>query len=93
MRGRVAQRRRLCCRGENHSKRKATYRHILIPTDGSELSKRAVQHGVDLAKSLGAQVTAMTVSMPFHIFAIEPAAVTDTPESYARKRPRSISAR
>jgi len=61
------------------------YRHILIPTDGSELSNRAVQHGVDLAKSLGAQVTAMTVSTPFHIFAIEPAAVTDTPESYARR--------
>jgi len=61
------------------------YRHILIPTDGSELSKRAVQHGVNLAKSLGAQVTAMTVSTPFQIFAIEPAAVTDTPESYARR--------
>ena len=61
------------------------YRHILIPTDGSELSNRAVQHGLNLAKSLGAQVTAMTVSTPFHIFAIEPAAVTDTPESYARR--------
>ena len=70
------------------------YRHILIPTDGSELSKRAVQHGVDLAKSLGAQVTAMTVSTPFRIFAIEPLPTRRrvTPDAW-RKRPRSISAR
>jgi nucleotide-binding universal stress UspA family protein len=61
------------------------YRHILIPTDGSELSKKAVQHGVGLAKALGAPVTAVTVSTPFHIFAIEPAAVTDTQESYAMR--------
>jgi nucleotide-binding universal stress UspA family protein len=46
------------------------YRHILIPTDGSELSKKAVQHGVGLAKAVGVQVTAVTVSTPFHIFAI-----------------------
>jgi len=61
------------------------YRHILIPTDGSELSKNAVQHGVGLAKVLGAQVTAVTVSTPFHIFAIEPSAVTDTREGYAKR--------
>jgi nucleotide-binding universal stress UspA family protein len=36
------------------------YRHILIPTDGSELSKQAVQHGIDLAKPLAAQITAVT---------------------------------
>ena len=27
------------------------YRHILIPTDGSELARRAVQHGLALAKA------------------------------------------
>ena len=26
------------------------YRHILIPTDGSELAERAVTHGLSLAK-------------------------------------------
>jgi nucleotide-binding universal stress UspA family protein len=61
------------------------YRHILIPTDGSELSKKAIEHGVALAKQLGAQVTAVTVSTPFHIFAVEPAAVTDSAESYAKR--------
>jgi hypothetical protein len=32
------------------------YRHILIPTDGSELAQKAVTHGLSLAKSVGAKV-------------------------------------
>jgi nucleotide-binding universal stress UspA family protein len=31
------------------------YRHILIPTDGSELAEHGVTHGLALAKSLGAR--------------------------------------
>ena len=41
------------------------YRHILIPTDGSELARRAVQHGLALAKVVGAKVTALTVEGVF----------------------------
>jgi nucleotide-binding universal stress UspA family protein len=33
------------------------FKHILIPTDGSELSQRAIRAGVELAASLGARVT------------------------------------
>jgi len=33
------------------------YRHILIATDGSEISQRAIRHGVALAKALGARVS------------------------------------
>jgi nucleotide-binding universal stress UspA family protein len=33
------------------------FKHILLPTDGSDLSKKAVQAGVRLAQSLGARVT------------------------------------
>ena len=58
------------------------YRHILIPTDGSPLSEIAVSAGVALARSLGAQVTAVTVSSPFHTLAIEPMMITDTPGQY-----------
>jgi nucleotide-binding universal stress UspA family protein len=36
------------------------FKHILIPTDGSDASKRALEKGADLAKALGAQVTLMT---------------------------------
>ena len=60
------------------------YRHILIPTDGSELSQQAVASGVAMAKAIGAKVTVVTVSMPFHIFAVEPGLVTDTREEYER---------
>ena len=37
------------------------YRHILIPTDGSELAELAVTHGLSLAKFVGAKVTIIIV--------------------------------
>ena len=40
------------------------YRHILIPTDGSELAWRGVAHGLALAKSVGAKVSAIYVVEP-----------------------------
>ena len=33
------------------------YKHILIPTDGSPLSRKAIREGIALAKKLGARVT------------------------------------
>jgi len=42
------------------------YKHILLPTDGSELSARAVAEGVRFAKSIGARVTALHVTPPFY---------------------------
>jgi nucleotide-binding universal stress UspA family protein len=33
------------------------YKHILLPTDGSELSSRAVAQGIEFAKSINAKVT------------------------------------
>jgi nucleotide-binding universal stress UspA family protein len=41
------------------------YRHILIPTDGSELAGHGVAHGLALAKSLGAKVSVIFVVEPF----------------------------
>ncbi len=61
------------------------HRHLLIPTDGSALSQAAVEYGIALAKSVGAKVTVLTVSLPFHIFAAEPAMLTDRPEQYAKR--------
>ena len=60
------------------------YRKILLPTDGSSLSAAAIAHGVRLAKSTGATVVGLTVSVPFHIFALDPMMVSDTKESYKR---------
>lgn len=44
------------------------YEHILIATDGSELSDKGVKAGVDLARSSGGKVTILTVSEPFPAF-------------------------
>jgi nucleotide-binding universal stress UspA family protein len=54
------------------------YKNILIATDGSELSDKAVRNGIALAKTLGAKITAVTVTRPFHVFAIDPAMLRDT---------------
>jgi nucleotide-binding universal stress UspA family protein len=35
------------------------FKHILIPTDGSEISRKAVAAGIELAKAVGAKVTAV----------------------------------
>src|ERR1700748_3764821 len=34
------------------------FRHILVPTDGSDLSKKAIDGAIDLAQAVGARVTA-----------------------------------
>jgi len=41
------------------------YRHILIPTDGSQPAERGLAHGLALAKSLGAKVSVIFVVEPF----------------------------
>lgn len=48
------------------------YKHILIPTDGSNLSKKAIKQGAAFAKSLRAKVTAVTVTPTFHAISDEP---------------------
>jgi nucleotide-binding universal stress UspA family protein len=42
----------------------AMFKHILLPTDGSPLSGRAVASGIELAKALGARVTGLFVAPP-----------------------------
>ena len=38
------------------------YKHILVPTDGSKLSAKAVKQAVAFAKTIGARITAVHVS-------------------------------
>jgi nucleotide-binding universal stress UspA family protein len=54
------------------------YSNILIPTDGSELADKAVQHGIALARQIGARVTALTVAPPFHVLTVDPQMIEDT---------------
>ena len=41
------------------------FRHILVPTDGSDLSHTAAVNAVALAKLTGAQITALHVAEPY----------------------------
>ena len=66
------------------------YKHILVPTDGTELSKAAVQRSLDLAKALGAKVTAVRVSgKPAHfvVFGVD---ITELPEDIRQRIDREI---
>jgi nucleotide-binding universal stress UspA family protein len=49
-------------------KERAMYTNILIPTDGSELAGKAVEHGIALAKRIGAKVTVLTVLPTFSYY-------------------------
>lgn len=61
------------------------YKNILIPTDGSELAEKAVQHGLTLAKTIGAKATVLTVVKPFQVFTLEMSMVEDTPAEYKQR--------
>lgn len=47
------------------------FKHILLPTDGSKLSDRAVEQGIAFAKSINAKVTAVHVVPEFQMVADE----------------------
>jgi len=47
------------------------FKHILLPTDGSELSEAAIRQGIRFAKSIGAKVTGLCVMLLQHPFFYE----------------------
>lgn len=46
------------------------YKRIMVATDGSDMAAKAVEHGVLLAKSVGAEVTFVTVTESWSAFVI-----------------------
>lgn len=60
------------------------FKHILIPTDGSDLATQAVDKGMALAASIGAAVTVVTVTEPFHVFSPAAAQLESSRASYDR---------
>jgi nucleotide-binding universal stress UspA family protein len=52
------------------ARRQRMYHNILIATDGSTLAGKAVSHGLGLAKSMGAKVTAVIVEAPFNVLGV-----------------------
>lgn len=60
------------------------YKHILIPTDGSDLSARAAAHGVELAKRVNARVAGLSVIAPWKEVAHSIEAFAVSQEQYER---------
>ncbi len=58
------------------------YTHILVATDGSELSERAARHAIALAKLHGSKITAITVTAPWSAVAIGEIAVAVPEQEY-----------
>jgi nucleotide-binding universal stress UspA family protein len=76
----------------NRQEVEAMYTHILIPTDGSELSNNAIRYGVALAKAVNAKVTGITVTTPFHVIAMDPETQRCRPER-DHPRPNKVTAK
>ncbi len=60
------------------------YKHILIASDGSDLSDKAIEHGLALAKPLGAKVTAATVTEPWEAVVVGEVAMVLPVEQYEK---------
>jgi nucleotide-binding universal stress UspA family protein len=73
------------------------YQHVLVPTDGSEITAKAIATAVSLAQSLGAKITALSVKEPFPYSAIgemqpmPPQEFMDAQERIAAFRAKSVA--
>jgi nucleotide-binding universal stress UspA family protein len=68
------------------------YRHILIPTDGSELATKGLLHGLELAKNQGAAVTIVTVTEMWSALAMAQQARGSTPQPTERYEEQAAEA-
>ena len=64
------------------------YKCILLPTDGSELSERAVLAGIDLARESGASVIGLHVTPRYHLLTHLADVLEDAPERFAERSER-----
>jgi nucleotide-binding universal stress UspA family protein len=73
------------------------FKRILVPTDGSDITTKAVNTAITLAKSIGAQICAISVKEPFPYSAISemqptpPQEFFDAQERIAAARVKAVS--
>ncbi len=72
------------------------YQHLLVPSDGTQLSNQALEQGIFLAKALGAKLTLLHVQPPLPIPLIgmgdmlDPATVESLSATAARETERIV---
>lgn len=73
------------------------FKHILLPTDGSDITSKAVATAIGLAKTVGAQIHTISVKEPFPYSAISemqptpPQEFFDAQERIAAARIKAVS--
>lgn len=73
------------------------YQHLLVPSDGTQLSNQALEQGIFLAKALGAKLTLLHVQPPLPIPLIgmgdmlDPATVESLSATAARETERIVN--
>ena len=64
------------------------FKHILIPTDGSDLSRKALLYGVQLATLTKAKVTVLTVRPPLSVTTMDMIAVVGSQDEFEQETKR-----
>ena len=73
------------------------YQHILVPTDGSDISQKAIAQAVALARALGSTLYTLSVRDPFpyasvtEIQTVSPQEFIDAQERIARLRVAAVA--
>lgn len=72
------------------------FKHILMPTDGTEHSERAVERGIELAKLCGARITGIHVMQDYRMMlgpeGLAPTEIDENVEERDRERAESFLA-
>lgn len=58
------------------------FSHLLIPTDGSEASEKAIRKALEIARDAHARVTGLHVIQPFHVGSYKVDTVEETRPTY-----------
>lgn len=69
------------------------YKNMLLATDGTEVAEQSVEHGLNLAKAVGAEVCVVTVTMPWASVAygvVETLTSRDAYENASRARAQNL---
>jgi len=69
----------------NRERELAMYKHILMSTDGSEIANKAIPHAIGMAKALGANLSAVTVTEPYEAVVVPQAGGMMLPADYKKQ--------
>ena len=63
------------------------FKHILVPTDGSELSQKAIDGAIDLARTVGARITAYAC-LPQYPYSPFAEVIVEQPDDFLERSER-----